>query len=314
VLKILDSAAKATASEFEELVERTTYLLGQERRRKVITGGRVCGDLVEIQHLDNLAIVGDLHGDSGSLDEILSELDYERFLENSANKLVFLGDYVDRGDDSVGVLYSVCHLKQTYPESVVLMRGNHEAPVEFPFSPHDLPYEVIKRYGESSGRELYKHLVSMFQGLTVATIVEHQLLVIHGGLPTELEPNKGYNESLARAQENHISSSTLAELLWNDPRQINHASGWEPSERGIGRYFGTAVTIRWLQATGTRIVVRGHEPCQGFRIDHDGMVITIFSSVEPYPGCKAACLIASREELASARNASDLIPCVKFLR
>jgi 3',5'-cyclic AMP phosphodiesterase CpdA len=151
---------------------------------KGIAGGRVEGGLVEIHELENLAVISDLHGDSYSLFRILDEINYEKFLSRPKNKLVFLGDYVDRGSDSVSVIYAVCHLKHAYPDSVVLMRGNHESPAEFPFPSHDLPYRIKERFG-NSGRDVYGRLLSMFKLLTLATVVPDRLLLVHGGLPTE---------------------------------------------------------------------------------------------------------------------------------
>src|SRR5437867_2231768 len=123
-------------------IEQAIGAMHEERQRKSIAGGKVEGGLAEINDLENLAVIGDLHGDSKSLFQILSEISYDRFLSNPKNKLVFLGDYVDRGSDSVGVMYAVCYLKGTCPDSVVLMRGNHEAPAEFPFSSHNLPKKL----------------------------------------------------------------------------------------------------------------------------------------------------------------------------
>jgi protein phosphatase len=223
------------------------------------------------------------------------------------NKLVFLGDYVDRGSDSVGVMYSVCHLKSEYPGSVVLMRGNHEAPAEFPFPSHDLPYNIEERFA-SRGREVYHKLLSMFRMLALAAVVKKKLLLVHGGLPTE-DANL---ESIATAQEGHIRNRMLEELLWNDPRQIDSQPGWEMSRRGLGRHFGSCISRRWLQASNTKAILRGHEPCQGFRLDHGDMVMTLFSCREAYPKFKAAYLMLDSGQLATVNNARDLSRYVRF--
>ena len=41
-------------------------------------------------------------------------------------KMIFLGDYVDRGMYSVEVLIFLYALKLNYPKSIVMLRGNHE--------------------------------------------------------------------------------------------------------------------------------------------------------------------------------------------
>ena len=292
-------------------IEQAIGALQTERNNGSIVGGKVTGGLVEISGLQNLVIVGDLHGDSDSLFRILGEINYKQFLANPMNKLVFLGDYVDRGSDSIGVMYSICYLKHAYPDSVILMRGNHESPSEFPCSSHDLPYRIEERFG-SGGKAVYSKLLSMFRLLTLATIVQQKLLLVHGGLPTEDAAIDNYKESIAAAQENHIRSRVLEGLLWNDPRKVDSAPGWEPSRRGIGRHFGNSISRRWLQASGAKVIVRGHEPCQGFKIDHDGIVLTLFSCREAYPSFKAAYLMLNASQLGSISDAKDLTQYVRF--
>jgi protein phosphatase len=225
---------------------------------------------------------------------------------------VFLGDYIDRGIDSVSIIYSICYLKSAYPDSVVVMRGNHEAPAEFPFSPHDFPYEIKDRFG-NRWREIYKEILSMFKQLTLATVVKEKLLLVHGGLPTAYAAAKNFRESIAFAHEGQVRNSVLEEILWNDPRQIDENKVQVRSRRGLGRYFGPSVTRTWLQATGTKAVVRGHEPCQGFRLDHDNMIMTLFSCTDIYPNSAAAYLILNAAKLDTIKDAKDLSVDVKFL-
>lgn len=312
MLQLRLSAAWAGASDFIQKIEQATAALQAERQMKGIAGGRVEGGLVEIHELENLAVISDLHGDSYSLFRILDEINYEKFLSRPKNKLVFLGDYVDRGSDSVSVIYAVCHLKHAYPDSVVLMRGNHESPAEFPFPSHDLPYRIRERFG-NSGRDVYGRLLSMFKLLTLATVVPDRLLLVHGGLPTEDAVIANFHKAIATAQDSHVHSRVLEELLWNDPRRLDGAPGWEPSRRGIGRHFGSGITRRWLNATNTKAIVRGHEPCQGFRLDHDDTIMTLFSCREAYPAFKAAYLLLSAIQLHKIGDAKDLVAYVRFL-
>jgi 3',5'-cyclic AMP phosphodiesterase CpdA len=212
MLQLRLSAAWAGASDFIQKIEQATAVLQAERQMKGIVGGRVEGGLVEIHELENLAVISDLHGDSYSLFRILDEINYEKFLSRPKNKLVFLGDYVDRGSDSVSVIYAVCHLKHAYPDSVVLMRGNHESPAEFPFPSHDLPYRIRERFG-NSGRDVYGRLLSMFKLLTLATVVPDRLLLVHGGLPTEDAVIANFHKAIATAQDSHVYSRVLEDGL-----------------------------------------------------------------------------------------------------
>ncbi|HET6808296.1 MAG TPA: metallophosphoesterase family protein [Nitrososphaera sp.] len=311
-MQLAESAKTADASELIHRIRQAEYKLLAGRRKKSIAGGRIYGGLLEVYDLENLVIISDLHGDSKSLFRILSEINYTQFLSKELNKLVFLGDYIDRGSDSLGIIYSVCFLKSTYPNSVIVMRGNHEAPAEFPFSPHDFPYEIEERFG-NRWKEIYREILSMFRLMTLATVVRHKLLLVHGGLPTKGAIAENFRESIAFAHESQVRNSVLEEVLWNDPRQIDENKGQERSRRGLGRYFGPSVTRTWLQATGTKAVIRGHEPCHGFKLDHDNMIMTLFSCSDIYPNSTAAYLMLNAAELDIIKDAKELSVHVKFL-
>jgi serine/threonine protein phosphatase 1 len=66
--------------------------------------------------------IGDIHGDLQALDRLLARM--PRL--TPADTLVFLGDYIDRGSDSRGVIARVQELQRTSPAKVVALRGNHE--------------------------------------------------------------------------------------------------------------------------------------------------------------------------------------------
>jgi protein phosphatase len=307
----LEKWANPASDEFAAAVDHAIGVITEQKRFGVIAGGKLSGTLLELGEVNNLVVISDIHGDYECLSQILSEINFASYLSDARNKLVFLGDYIDRGSNSIAVLYSVCQLKAEYPDSVVLMRGNHEAPSEFPFSSHDFPFQLADRFGEGAARPIYRKTLGFFRQLVVAAIVADRLLLVHGGLPTQ-DMNSNYRVPLSTAQENHMKNSVLEEVLWNDPRQIDSIEGWENSRRGIGRHFGEVITKRWLEISGTKCIVRGHEPCQGFRIDHDGRILTLFSCRTPYPSFKAAYLSVAGADLRNIRNARDLVPYVKY--
>lgn len=63
--------------------------------------------------------IGDVHGCLTALDTLLGFV-----RPGPADQLVFLGDYIDRGPDSKGVLDRLIELRRTH--DVVTLRGNHE--------------------------------------------------------------------------------------------------------------------------------------------------------------------------------------------
>ncbi len=298
---------------FAKIIDSTVNILQEEKKRGRIIGGKIYLGLIELDAPQNLVIVGDLHGDLRTFESILQEIDYENFLSNYKNKIIFLGDYVDRGSDSIGVLYTICYLKQKYPSSVILMRGNHEAHAEFPFLSHDLPLKIRECFGENYEKVIHAKISSLFELLYLVTIVQGKLLLVHGGFPTEIG-NKDFKKLIETAQLDRAHNRTLEELLWNDPRaNIQNMRDWEISRRAYGRHFGANISKEWLTVTETKVIVRGHEPCHGFKIDHDNRVLTLFSCKETYPKFEAAYIFISKKQLESIHSAMDLVCYVRKL-
>jgi diadenosine tetraphosphatase ApaH/serine/threonine PP2A family protein phosphatase len=298
-----------TEQDFVSMIDDAARILNEERTAGRISGGKITGSLVELQVPRKLAIISDIHGDLDSLLTILDKIDYENFLSDPANKMIFLGDYVDRGSRSIEVLYAVCMLKTKFKDSVVLMRGNHEAYSEFAFPSHDLPYKIAERFAVN-GAKIYVKTLALFKLFSLATLVENSLFLVHGGPPT-LQDISDFRRKIANGQEEYLIERTFEEILWNDPRQeILDNSDWEPSRRGIGRHFGRNVSRKWLDATGSKAIVRGHEPCAGYRLDHEYMVLTLFSCKEAYPKFAAAYITISENEIRQLKNAKGLVDFV----
>jgi Calcineurin-like phosphoesterase len=295
-----------TDHDFVQSLDNVIEVLQRERKTGLIVGGKIRESFAELSVPKRLVIVGDIHGDLTSLRRILTDMSFEAFLGDPNNKLIFLGDYVDRGTNSIGVIFVICRLKKKFPDSVILMRGNHEAPVEFPFPSHDLQVEVIRRYGYDKGKLIYnKKILSLFRLLTLATLIEGSLFLVHGGVPTG-NLDHSFKDIISTADQTYLRNSIMEEILWNDPRQSLRTGDWEYSRRGIGKHFGIEISRKWLRLSNTRVIVRGHEPCQGFRVDHDGSVMTLFSCREAYPTFQASYLFISNQELESANDAVDL--------
>lgn len=70
--------------------------------------------------------VGDIHGCADLLDSLLTRIAEDDRIEPADSRLVFLGDYVDRGPDSRGVLDRLLDIRAQRPDTVFL-KGNHEA-------------------------------------------------------------------------------------------------------------------------------------------------------------------------------------------
>lgn len=80
---------------------------------------------------EQIAFVGDVHGNLRALNGILTLLDQCRL-----TRVVFLGDYINKGPDSAAVVEVL--LDRTINGSVTLLRGNHETALLNAFEENDL--------------------------------------------------------------------------------------------------------------------------------------------------------------------------------
>jgi predicted phosphodiesterase len=264
--------------------------------------------IVELTTPKELVVIGDLHGDLGSLEKILSEIEYQKFLKDSENKLVFLGDYVDRGMHSPEVLCVLFDLKIRFPDSVIMIRGNHEAPNMFPFQGHTLPSD-LKALGV--GERTYDKVLNFFDDLPLLCLVENRIVLVHGGLPVSLpSPRNPPRDVIARASME--DPRFVEQVLWNDPKD-NLEEPFEKSRRSYGFHYSEKITGEWLALTGAKVVIRGHEPCLGFNILHDEKVLTLFSCRESYPNFKSAYLRIDKKGIELLENASDLKSYIHLL-
>ena len=300
--QIIKESIETSLATYNEVIEDSTAVLQNENGK--VGKMEIIGRLVRIEPSGNAVIVGDLHGDLESLVHILQESDIIRKMEDlQTTHLIFLGDYGDRGNFSPEVIHAVLKLKLLFPSQVVLMRGNHESPKDILAYPHDLPDELRNKFGEG-WTETYEKTFELYKYLYTAVLVEDRYLMVHGG-PSEQALTIA---DLAYAHREHPRIKILEDILWSDPS--DSIQGVHPSPRGAGKLFGKDVTTKVLDAFKVHILIRGHESCgNGFKIDHDGKVLTLFSRKgPPYYNEHGAYLDLQLSE--KFKNAELLIPYI----
>jgi Calcineurin-like phosphoesterase len=78
------------------------------------------------QIMGRLFSIADIHGRLDLLNKLLETLYTQYSLDLTKDKIVFTGDYVDRGPDSYGVLSRLKKLEEDHPGHVIVLAGNHE--------------------------------------------------------------------------------------------------------------------------------------------------------------------------------------------
>jgi diadenosine tetraphosphatase ApaH/serine/threonine PP2A family protein phosphatase len=120
-------------------------------------------------------ICGDIHG---QYYDLLRLFEYGGF-PPEANYL-FLGDYVDRGKQSLETICLLLAYKIKYPENFFVLRGNHEcASINRIYGFYD---ECKRRYNI----KLWKTFTDCFNCLPIAAIIDEKIFTMHGGLSPDL--------------------------------------------------------------------------------------------------------------------------------
>lgn len=128
-----------------------------------------------------LIAIGDIHGCARTLDLLL-----ERLAPTPDDTLVFIGDYVDRGPDSAGVIDRLLRLRDEVP--CIFLRGNHEQLLLDALFEDD--ERAMKVWLDNGGRETLEsyrgmipkeHLVFMDETVLYADTPD--FFFAHGGVP-----------------------------------------------------------------------------------------------------------------------------------
>lgn len=137
-----------------------------------------------------ISVIGDLHGSLRDLAVVLDLCGPPN--PHTGNVLVFNGDFVDRGEDSVEVLAIILLLKLASPTCVHLNRGNHED--IFVGRMYGFYEELLRKYGDKT-TILYQDIATVFSQLSLAAVIPGVAFIVHAGLPASLGGN-GREESI----------------------------------------------------------------------------------------------------------------------
>ena len=229
-------------------------------------GSRFLDERVHVLRPDRvteLVVLGDLHGCYTCLKAALLQSRFiervRKFQKDPANnpdiKLVLLGDYIDRGKFGFeGVLRAALQLFVTFPEHVVLLRGNHELMVRV--AGHVIsavkPAEAVLDLSDRAPVELLESYRHLFEHMPTSMLCD-RILFTHGGIPRE-------DTILERVRDlSSLNDSVVRfEMMWSDPEATDHV----PLElqRATPRFsVGSQQFSAFMRRLGCHTLIRGHE-------------------------------------------------------
>ena len=204
----------------------------------------LCDKASEILNtLDNVAelecpitVCGDIHG---QFDDLLEIFDVGG--EVPETNYIFLGDFVDRGYNSVETFIYLLTLKIKYPNRITLLRGNHES--RQITQAYGFYEECQRKYGSVNVWKMCTNVFDLFQ---LAAVIESKVFCVHGGL---------------------------------SPNPDKEVKTFSYSPRGAGFLFGEEDTNKFNRENNIELIARAHQLIQeGFQFLFGEKLVTVWSA------------------------------------
>ena len=211
-----------------------------------------------------ITICGDTHG---QYPDLLRLFDIGGFPPET--NYIFLGDYVDRGKQSIETICLLLAYKIKYEENFFLLRGNHEsASINRIYGFYD---ECKKRYN----LKLWKLFTDCFNSLPIAACIDDKILLMHGGLSPELTSLDQLRKIIRPTDI--PEEGLLCDLVWSDPDQSCRL--WGANDRGVSVVFGQKILEKFLNKNDLDLLCRAHQVVEeGYEFFGDRQLVTVFSA------------------------------------
>ena len=212
-----------------------------------------------------LNICGDIHGQFYDLLQLFELGGYP-----PDKNYLFLGDYVDRGKQSIETICLLLAYKIKYPENFFLLRGNHEC------SSVNRIYGFFDECKRRYSIKLWKNFTDCFNCLPIAAIIDDTIFCCHGGLSPELIFVNQIKNIIRPTDVPECGM--LCDILWSDPDQ-NAEDYFGYNERGISVTFSKKLLKKFLSDNNLELLCRAHQVVEeGYEFFGNNSCVTVFSA------------------------------------
>lgn len=236
-----DQVSALTRDEIEDLLREAEKAFEIEPKLIRLQSGRAI-------------FVGDTHGDFDASKKVIAE--YLR----PENRVIFLGDYVDRGPESASNINYLLSLKLAYPQNLFLLMGNHEAYGITPFYPAD--------FWDGLDQDLHQRYASLLAKLPLVVSTENGIIALHGALPQV--------ENLKAIDQIEVGGERWRQITWGDWQQRSGAFLGDDMLTGRPQ-FGEDYFKEMMAKLGKDLLIRSHQPGAPQAM-FGGKCLTIFTS------------------------------------
>jgi len=231
--------------------------------------------LIELASDRTMVFIGDIHGDRDAVEQL-----FDRFHPGN-EVLVFLGDILDRGPDSLGSLLRILQRQIEAPEDTVLLMGNHEAWAAKQFQPAGFWLDLDPQDA--------RVIADGLQYLPYAAWHPLGVFAAHGALPNL--------PALQHIREVALGSEAWRALTWGDWAE---ASDVKPLAASRPLFSGQDFMKRAAQL-GIQVMVRSHQPAAPAYLFED-RCLTLFTTTAYGDGERKIARLTPSQAVHSARD------------
>lgn len=245
-------------------------------------------------------IIGDIHSDTVSFKRILHICEFfKNIVEKKRFRLIFLGDYVDRGKAHIKTLEHIMALKYVFPNNVYLLRGNHDDGTII-----DGEIKLCVKKPDEEAREDYfflylsdllinneckLHIINLylkfFNSLCNIAFIDNMnitVMAVHGGIPRPREDSSMYYDYIKRIYDltnvnilDKLNKTIRYNMVWSDP-----CNEGEDLKENSGRFkFNVKHFEEFKSKINFDILIRGHQAIEeGSNNYFNHSLFTVFSS------------------------------------
>ena len=234
-----------------------------------------------------IKIVGSIHGNFYDLLEYFAIGGHP----SEKNKYLFLGNMIDRGNQSIESLCLLFAYKIKYPNDIYLLRGNHE--VASMTRVYGLFDECKKRYNI----RIWKYFIDTFNCMSICGIINYtcnvnndhdmnkNIFCVHGGISPDFKSLSQIKKM--RKPYDIPDDGVMCDFVWSDPDK--DIDTWGDGGRGVSYSFGYKMFEKFCEkfcqndGLSVDILIRSHQVVDNgfeyaFNKEFKNKLITLFSS------------------------------------